>query len=91
MKKRFLLIMVFISSIIFGMVLYLKAQQNQDDVLDWTSLSSKLNHIEAKLDTISQSVERLERTVSQRMDQISNDNQKVLQELDVVKVRATRK
>jgi hypothetical protein len=98
MIKKRVLIVIMAVTVCFGMFICLKAQNVSENQPFVTIMLQRFGELEAKIDKISggaapaaKPVDTRSQEIVSRLDQILANQQKILQELEVVKVRATRK
>jgi hypothetical protein len=91
MFKKAFYIAVITTGFCLGLCFYLKAQRPaQEEPADMPDLIEGVNQIESKLGAFSQDVSSSNREISRKLDQILSNQDKILKELDIVKVRASR-
>ncbi|MDD5079293.1 MAG: hypothetical protein PHH68_03090 [Candidatus Omnitrophica bacterium] len=92
MFKRPFYIAVITTGFCLGLCCYLKAQRPvQEEPSDMPDLIEGVNQIEIKLGSLSQDVANANREISNKLDQVLDNQDKIFKELEIVKVRASRK
>lgn len=91
MFKKGIIILGVILAILFISQLYLRAQNYTETPPGLANFIEGFAKIEKKVEELSQKLNNHEKTVLQKLDEILANQQKILKELDVVKIRASRK
>ena len=92
-KMVFAVVLVFFC---FAGIWYLRAQNVADDGSFLSVFIRRFDQIEAKIDNLVSAVpsaksENKDREILSKLDQVLANQQSILKELEIVKVRATRK
>ena len=94
MAKRIMFILVITIFFCFSFVLGLKAQQRYTDPDEQTALSDfseTLTKIETAMNKLSTSLDNTNKEILKKLDQVLSNQEKIINELEIVKVRASRR
>lgn len=91
MSRKFFGVALITIGFCLGLCCYLKAQRPvQDDPVDMPDLIEGVNQIEVKIGGLSRDMADGNREISRKLDQVIDNQDKILKELEIVKVRASR-
>ena len=93
MSKRIMFILVITIFFCFSFVLGLKAQQRyyEPEEMDLSDFSERLSKIETNMNKLSVNLDNSHKEISKKLDRILSNQEKILSELEIVKVRASRR
>lgn len=89
-KKIFFVLMIALLFFL-GLKLSLKAQRTSEEEGEYSDFSKELNRIETKIDRLSLTLEKSQKEVLEKLARVLSGQEKILNELEVVKVRASRR
>lgn len=91
MVKKLILILLITILFSLGLKLALSAQGSSNKEMDYTDFSERFTHIETKLDMLSKNTETANKELARKLDQVLSNQEKILKELVIVKIRASKK
>ena len=98
MLRRIAFILFIIGLVCLGLRLSLSAQKSPREEIALYDYSADFERIEAKTDKLSADVDRLSITLDntnkgilKKLDQVLSNQEKIINELEIVKVRASRR
>lgn len=91
MLRKILLISIITGFFCFSFVLGLKAQKNPDEDSGISGVLEKLSQIEINVGQLSTSLDKTNKGILKKLDQVLSNQEKIINELEIVKVRASRR
>jgi outer membrane murein-binding lipoprotein Lpp len=88
MRKKYIMIIACAVVFCLGLWWYSKAQTVSNQEMN---LSDRIAKLESKLDALGMRQESAQDDIRKRLDQIINNQAMILSQIEIVKVRATRK
>jgi hypothetical protein len=90
-RESILMIAIMASILVLGMWLYSRAQNMEIDPKGFSDMYEMLSRIEKKTDAILHDTAKINDELTKKIQQLVSTQETILKELEIVKVRATRK
>jgi hypothetical protein len=98
MTRRMTFILVMVALLLFCLKLSLSAQKSPQEEIALYDYSLDLERIEAKMDKLSSTLDKTNndikadiKTIFKKLDDILNNQERILKELEIVKIRASHR
>lgn len=90
MFKRIIFILAITIFFCFGFGLGLRAQRYPEEETVSPDFSEGFTQIEAKIDKLSLSLDKTDKEILKKLDQVLSNQEKIFKELEIIKIRASR-
>lgn len=91
MFKKFMFILAISILLCLGLGLPLRAQKHPNEEMTLFDFSEKFTQLEAKVEKLSASLDKTNKEILKKLDQALSNQEKIINELEIVKVRASRR
>ena len=91
MWKKIMLILAVIYFSFLGLELARSAQKYPNEEMDFSNFSQKFTQLDLKLDGLSRNLNKTNAELLKKLDQVLNNQEKIINELGIVKIRASKR